>query len=176
MRQGALRQPQIVALLVVCAVGLNIALGVAVGRGMGHRAALVALAPVVIAVLSWIVVSHRNTLVFAALAYAIFGIGPPGDRLTGTGGTTVYITDLFVVLALGAWIVARLLSPPEDRPAWPRTPVLSWPLLASSRTSRVIAAASGRHWSSSSSGTMPSLALSSPARRICATSRPRRVA
>jgi O-Antigen ligase len=130
MRQGALRQPQIVALLVACGVGLNIALGVAIGRGMGHRAALVALAPVVIAVLSWVVVSHRNTLVFVALAYAIFGAGPLGDRLPGTGGTTIYITDLLVLLALGAWIVARLLSSPEDRPAWPRTPVLSWPLLA----------------------------------------------
>jgi hypothetical protein len=129
MRHGALRQPQIAALVLVCAVGLNIVLGVAVGRGMGHRAALVAVAPLVIAVLSWIVVSHRHTLVFVALAYAIFGTGPLGDHVPGTGGTTIYITDLLVFLALGAWIVARLLSSPADRPAWPRTPVLSWPLL-----------------------------------------------
>jgi hypothetical protein len=129
MRDGALRQPQIAALF-FCGVGLNIALGVAVGRGMGNRAALVALAPLVIAVLSWIVVSHRNTLVFIALAYAIFGAGPLGDRVPGTGGTTIYITDVLVLLAFGAWIVARLLASPAELARWPRTPVLSWPLLA----------------------------------------------
>ena len=111
---------------------LNLLIASRVAEGPPSRAIVLALLPAALIGVGGLISSSRAPLVYIALAFGIVG-GPADGILNGPlplpGTIKVYSADIFVCLALGAWLAAWLSAAPEQRPRWPRTPVLGWPLL-----------------------------------------------
>jgi len=84
------------------------------------------LLPVLALAVGALIASNRAILVYLAIAFDLFSPLPLNGPLPMGG---VYPSDLFVALAVGSWLAAWLINPPERRPRWVATPVLGLPLL-----------------------------------------------
>jgi O-antigen ligase len=112
--------------VLVAVVLVNIGLAVGVASGRTKPILLVAILPLLVGPVLRLITAHREVLVFAALALPMMAeaLSKP---LPGTGGTAIFPADLLVALAVVGYAVSYLTAPPERRPSWPRTTVLSWP-------------------------------------------------
>jgi O-antigen ligase len=119
------RLPSASIALVGFAALANLALAVAFAQSRTAATAL-AFLPALLVVFGVLVASSRAVLAFAALALDFAYPLPIDSALPLPGGVNVYMTDVLVLLALAAWGTSWLLSEPNDRPRWLRTPVLGW--------------------------------------------------
>jgi O-antigen ligase len=113
-------------LALVAVSGVNIALGVALAVGATAQATLLALVPALAVVIAALIASNRAILVFGAFAIDLSGIVALRGPIIGS---SVWASDLILVLAFGSWLAAWLIAPGGRRPSWPRTYLLGWPLL-----------------------------------------------
>jgi O-antigen ligase len=127
MRRVAL-EPLTLTCLFAVAAGANLVVAMALAGGRTLPAFGLGLLPLVLVLLAALVASDRSILVLATLAFAIFESPVSANPLPGTGGS-IFVADLLLVLAIGSWSAAWLISPREDRPPMLRTAVISWPLL-----------------------------------------------
>lgn len=104
------RRPALPALALVGAVLANavIGIGVAAGHRVGLLVALLALAPALLLALGSLVESHRATLAWVALALNFTGLPFVSEPLPLPGSVRVYLADLVLLLALGAWAASAL--------------------------------------------------------------------
>ena len=72
-----------------------------------------------------LIASNRAILVFAVFAIDLSGITPLREPVVGH----FWASDLLLMVVLMAWAASWLIAPDGARPSWPRTPLLSWPLL-----------------------------------------------
>ena len=119
------RRPVLATALLALLVA-NLGIGVAVA-GRPALGFVVAALPLLAAAALWLAVSGQRLLLAAPFVLALFA-GPFSNRLPGSSGISIYPADLVVGLALGGWLLSRLLAP-ERTPPWPRTPVLGWPFV-----------------------------------------------
>ena len=107
----------------------NLVLGVTVtAAGLDAAAALVVI-PVAAVVLGALIASSRAILVYAAMAVPLSSPLPLNGPLPLNAPVEVFLSDVLVLLAVGSWVVARLLEPETRSPTALRTHVLGWPLL-----------------------------------------------
>jgi O-Antigen ligase len=123
VRGSLLRYPLVVAGFATVAAA-NVWLGGALTTSPRLGVALVLL-PVLAVALGALIASNRATLVYLAIAFQLFAPLPLNDPLPGG----IYPSDLLVALAVGSWVTAWLVNPPDKRPSWVKTPVLGLPLL-----------------------------------------------
>jgi hypothetical protein len=118
--------------VVLTAIGalaaLNLALGLMLVSGQ-KKAVMLAIVPVVLVALGSLIASNRAVLVFAAFAIDLFAPLPLTGALPLPTGVVIYPSDVLVLLAVGSWVAAWLISPREARPSSLNTRVLGWPLL-----------------------------------------------
>jgi O-antigen ligase len=111
---------------------VNLLVATRIANGPSSVAVLVALLPLGLIGIGALISSSRAVLVYAALGLGIVG-GPAEGTLNGPlplpGSFKVYLADVIVCMALGAWLAAWLSASPEKRPRWLRTPILGWPLV-----------------------------------------------
>ncbi len=112
---------------VAAAASANVVLGAGLATGRVALAATGAAVLPLIVALGALVASNRGVLVFAALALQ-FTADIANEGLELPGGVAVFAADVLVVVAVGSWILARLIASPENRPRPLRTPVLGLPL------------------------------------------------
>ena len=116
------------ALGLVAGVGCaNLALAVALVERSPALALAVGLLPAAAVAFAALAASRNPALLLMA-----FGLPlslPLLNRSIPVGaGSNLFVADVVVVLALGTWIVQRLVLG-NDAPRWPRTPVLGWPFV-----------------------------------------------
>ena len=121
-RSELLRSPVVLAV----AAALNVAIGVALAAGAMRPVTLVAIAPVLLVAAAALIASNRAILVFGASALDLSGIRPLRQAVLGS---SVFPSDIILVLALASWAAAWLIAPGGRRPTWPRSPLLGWPLV-----------------------------------------------
>jgi O-antigen ligase len=125
-------RPRAAALLVPFAALANLVVAVVlVQRGAGVAAALTVV-PTILLLFGSLVVSNRMFLVLGGL---VTGLTLPflNRALPLPLGRPVFVADLLVVGALGAWLTSRLLGD-STRARLPGTPVLGLPLVLFSLT------------------------------------------
>ncbi|MDQ3380688.1 MAG: O-antigen ligase family protein [Actinomycetota bacterium] len=110
------------------AVNVLLGLGAAVGQKTLLLAVVLGVLPAAVIAFGGLVESHRALLAWAALSINFTGLGFLAQPLPLTGGTTVFLTDVLLLLALGAWLVSRLSRAPA-RDSGLLSPVLGWPLI-----------------------------------------------
>jgi O-antigen ligase len=93
------------------------------------RGIALAVVPVILVALGSLIASNRSILIFAAIAINLLVPLPLTDALPLPGGIQVYPPDILVLLAVGSWVTAWLVSPKEARPSSLKTRILAWPLL-----------------------------------------------
>jgi hypothetical protein len=104
---------------------LLLGLGAAMGQRALMLALLIGLLPALLLVFGALVEEHRAVLAWAALALTFTGL-PFADPLPLPGGS-IYATDVLLLLAVGAWLAARLsrgLHPGQVR----LSIIFRWPL------------------------------------------------
>lgn len=113
-------------LFVVVALG-NAAVALALAHSRAAPAALLALVPALLVLLGALLTSRRLVLVLAALT---IGITLPflNAPLPIPLGHALYAPDVVLLLAIGAWLMSRLLGD-ADRGRFPRSPVLGVPFV-----------------------------------------------
>jgi O-antigen ligase len=121
MLSDPLRSPLALTLV----AGLNIALGFALAAGSTSGATLVAVLPALLVATAALIASNRAILVFGAFAVDLYGVGLREPVV----GSSIYVSDILLALALGSWLAAWLIAPGGRRPSWPKTPLLGWPLV-----------------------------------------------
>lgn len=110
-------------------LGANLLLAVALVRGPSPAALLLGALPVALIAFAALVASDRSILAWGALALPL-SFRPVNTPLT-SGSPQLFAADLLVVLAVGAWAVARLTRG-RERSAERHfgTPLLGWPFVA----------------------------------------------
>ena len=109
-------------------IGANAVLGGALVTTRSAGAVL-AVAPVVAALVGSLIASNGAILIFAALAMNLLAPLAPTSALPLHLGIQVYPADVLVLLAVAWWLAAWLVGPQRTRPSSLRTHVLGWPLL-----------------------------------------------
>jgi hypothetical protein len=119
----------VVAGFATAAAAMNVLLGLgaAVGQKTLLLTAVVGLLPAALIAFGTLVESHRALLAWIALSINFSGIPFLGERLPLPGGTSIYLTDVLVLLAIGAWLASRL-SGPEQIARVRLSVVFTWPL------------------------------------------------
>jgi hypothetical protein len=119
----------VVAGFAVAAAGTNLLLGL--GAAFGQKALLaayaIALLPALLIVFGALVESQRALLAWAALAINFTGVSFFSGRLPTPGGTSIFLTDVLVLLAVGAWLASRL-SGTGRTGRLQVSPAFTWPL------------------------------------------------
>jgi O-antigen ligase len=92
------------------------------------------LLPAALALFGALVESNRSILLFVALGLNFTTLAPLSNALPVPGGARVYPADVLVLLAVGAWLAARLTRPEDQAPRSLKTPVLGLPFLLLSVT------------------------------------------
>ena len=113
----------VIAILVTA----NVLLGTTVATS--HAGGIsVAVVPIVLVVAGALIASNRAVLVYAALVWALATPLPVNNSFT-IGGTVVYPSDVFVLLAVvswgAAWLLGRRDAGARDRRMW----ISGWPFL-----------------------------------------------
>lgn len=120
----------LVAAAASAAAGANVAIGL--GTAVGDKATVLALVigllPALLIAFGVLVESHRATLAWAALTLNFTGISVLSERLPLPGGTSIFPTDVLLLLTLGAWLASRLSGVPR-RHAARLSPAFGWPLI-----------------------------------------------
>jgi O-antigen ligase len=113
--------------LVVLAAALaaNALVVVLVARSGGHGAVLALVAAAAVPV-AWVMVARPTWILYAALLVTMLG-GTLNNQLPGTGGTRVFPSDVFAILAAGGAFARVLLRRRGDERPHLRSIVLSWP-------------------------------------------------
>jgi O-antigen ligase len=123
--------PRWLVVAVAVSVALLANLSIAVGTATGQKAALlveaVAIAPALLIVFGSLIESHRALLAWAALAINLTGIPLLSERLPLPGATSIYPTDVLLLLAVGAGLASRLSGIPGAHPV-KLSRVFGWPL------------------------------------------------
>ena len=119
----------LVAGFAAAAAGVNVLLGM--GAAVGERtlllAVVVGMLPAALIAFGALVESQRALLAWAALGINLTGLRFFAQPLPLPGGANIYFVDLLLLLAVGAWLAARLS--PDRRPAPVRLSVIfTWPL------------------------------------------------
>jgi O-antigen ligase/polysaccharide polymerase Wzy-like membrane protein len=121
-RAALLRSP----LGLIFLFGLNVALGLALASAPAARVTILALLPALVVAAAALIASNRAVLIFGAFALDLSGILPLRKPVIGS---SIFASDLILLLALGSWLAAWLIAPSGRRPSWLRTPLFGWPLL-----------------------------------------------
>jgi O-antigen ligase/polysaccharide polymerase Wzy-like membrane protein len=116
------------SLPIVIALGNALLLAVLVRGGLGLPL-LLALTPLTLLLVGILFSSHRELLVFAALALPMTFDALGDKQLALGGGFGLYSSDILVLLAIGPWLASRLVGRHDLAPSVPRTPVLAWPFV-----------------------------------------------
>lgn len=118
----------LVAGLAAGAAALNVLLGA--GAAMGQKPLLLVvvlgLLPAALVAFGALIESHRALLAWIALSINLTGLPILVNRLPLPGGTSIYLTDILVLLAVGAWLASRLSGRPSGRVKL--SAIFSWPL------------------------------------------------
>lgn len=125
-RRPGSRSPLKLVLASAAVVGGNLVLAIAIGSGRTSVVTLAIVVPV-FAVLSRVMVTRRDWLVYGALLLTMLG-SSLNERLPGTGGTAVFPADVILALAVSGYLVERLTASRGSRHDRLRSLVLSWPL------------------------------------------------
>jgi O-antigen ligase len=105
---------------------LNVELGLLLASSDVKLGVAGAALPALLVIAAAIIASNRAILVFGAFALDLSGI--TSIRQPVLGGH-LWTSDLLLMLAVASWAAAWLIAPGGRRPSWPKTPLLSWPLL-----------------------------------------------
>lgn len=100
----------VVAAFATALAGANLVLGL--GAAVGQKTLLLALVigvlPALLIAFGALVESQRALLAWAALAINFTGMAVFSNRLPLPGGTSIFLTDVLLLLAIGAWLASRL--------------------------------------------------------------------
>lgn len=116
-----------VVLVLAGLTAVNLLIGVVAGGQHRSLAIVIAALPLLLTAALWLAIRHRDWLIVAAFAIALFG-GPLGGALPGVGGARIFPADLLVGIAFVGWALVHFLGGREDAAPWPRTVTLGWPL------------------------------------------------
>jgi O-antigen ligase len=111
----------------LCVAAVNVVLVLVLGREGAGRATLIAVLPAVLVIAAALVASNRSILVFGALGLEMTAEPITHFVFQAPGGLSVYPADILVLLAIGSWLVGRLVAGRGDGPRAPSTPMLGWP-------------------------------------------------
>ncbi len=125
---GGLRHRTIQATALAAFAAANVVAGAAVASGRTAGVAFLLL-PAALVAFGALVESNRSILLFAALGLNFTSLAQLSNPLPLPGGIRVYPADVLVLLAVGAWLAARLTRPKDLVPRSLKTPVLGWPFL-----------------------------------------------
>ena len=115
------------------AVNVLLAFGATVGEQTMMLAFAVGILPAALIAFGALVESHRALLAWAALAITFTSIPLLVQPLPVPGGTNIFLPDVLVLLAVGAWLASRL-SPVPPRHLVRLSPAFGWPLVLFSVT------------------------------------------
>ena len=125
LRTGSLSGPLLAAaVLLPFALAGNALLAFGLAREALVPTLAVASLPAALLLFGALTASHRHVLVYAGLALNMTAAPLTRPILGG-----IHVADVIVVLAFGSWLAWGLLRMRTgERPSWPDTPVLGWPL------------------------------------------------
>ena len=104
--------------------------GAATGQRAFALALLIGLLPALLIGFGALVGRHRAVLAWAAFALNLTGLRFITDPLPLPGGTSIFATDVLVLLAFGSWLAARLTRPRGAVVSSMRlSPIFGWPLV-----------------------------------------------
>ena len=111
-------------------IAVNAGFALALRGGKVLIAVPLALLPVLLLAVGWLLAGHRVVLACAALALGFPVFGKLDRPLPFSGGIAIYVTDMILLLAVGAWIAERLTQRERDTERYPIPLAVTWPLLA----------------------------------------------
>jgi len=120
-----LRHRTIQATALAAFASANVVAGAAVASGRTAGVAFLLL-PAALVAFGALVESNRSILLFAALGLNFTSLAQLSNPLPVPGGIRVYPADVLVLLAVGAWLAARLTRPKDLVPRSLKTPLLGW--------------------------------------------------
>jgi O-antigen ligase len=106
----------------------NVGLGLTLATARAEAVAF-ALVPAIAVAVGSLIASNRSVLIYAAIAINLLSPLPLTDALPLQTGIQVYPSDVLVLLAVGSWVAAWLVNPPDARPSFLGTRLLGWPLV-----------------------------------------------
>ena len=110
-------------------IAVNAGFALALGGGKVLIAVPLALLPVLLLAVGWLLAGHRVVLACAALALGFPVFGKLDRPLPFSGGIAIYVTDIILLLAVGAWVAERLTKRERDTERYPIPLAITWPLL-----------------------------------------------
>lgn len=110
------------------AVNILLGLGAAVGQKTLLLAVVLGVLPAALIAFGGLVESHRAFLAWAALSINFSSLAILAEPLPLPGGTRIFLPDVLLLLAFGAWLGSFLSRLPARNPVR-LSPVFGWPLV-----------------------------------------------